>query len=154
MNNLTDLQKKYEELGAEIEALKEQNEWPQEGDVYHYINSVNEVDWSVYDAVNWSKIVKAAHNIFHTKEEAQAKADWRQMTDDLWAYTKKVNGGWEPDWTNENENKEAVVFYQSKVAIIWTRTNYNTPTFKSEALAQQAIDHFGDRLNILRDYRG
>ena len=157
--NLTDLQKKYEELGAEIEALKEQGVidiWPKYyGDNYYSVASNNSIMECVWANHEMDKARKAAHNIFRTKEEAQAKADWRQMTDDLWAYAKEVNGGWEADWGDVSIMKYSINFYKESIdAEKWVNYNFGTPAFKSKALAQQAINHFGDRLNILRDYRG
>ena len=155
--NLTDLQKKYEELGAEIKALEQNviHEWPQEDGKYWFVNASGIISESYWENDNADLARKASHNIFRTKEEAQAKADWRQMTDDLWAYAKGVNGGWEADWSGNHMEKWLIKYHRNKIIPeLWYLCNYGVPAFKSEALAQQAINHFGDRLNILRDYRG
>lgn len=155
MSTLTTLEQKYKELGAEIEALRGAESWPVYGDRYYLINNIGEV--TVYNWVGDTQDIalKTSHNIFRTEEEAQAKADWRQMTDDLWAYAKEVNEGWEADWADRSERKWILYYIGDQFfSNYWMTNQYLTPIFKTEALAKQAIKHFGDRLNILRDYKG
>lgn len=70
---------------------------------------------------------------------------------------KYLNGDWKPDWDNTEELKHYIWVSSSKsLTIGWHKCNFNSVVyFKSETLAQQAIDILGEdtiRLALSTDW--
>lgn len=58
---------------------------------------------------------------------------------------KYLNEGWLPNWSNGSVNKYTLSIYRNKVAIEdWSTLNTSSVYFKTEELAQQAIDILGE----------
>lgn len=78
-DNLPDLQRKYEELGTEIEALEQKQSWPKAGDRYFYVRYVNSHGPSIshheWQNDDVDRRYRTAGNCYRTCEEAHAKAE-------------------------------------------------------------------------------
>ncbi len=79
MNKLDELEKKYQELGAEIKKLKAEKgvvEWPKAGYGYYYVTS----DVGIACFPWWGREHQMHHlasgNVHRTKEEAEAYKAW------------------------------------------------------------------------------
>jgi len=151
---MSEIEKVRAELGSlalrlDVLERKTDKEWPQIDDEYWVVGLNNITFASNFDDDITDLRRKSAHNMLRTEEEAQAKADWRQMTDDLWAYAKEVNNG-------EAIETCHVIVRNTDMKIVVTRSlcSYGTARFASYKAAEQAADHFGDRLHILFDYKG
>ena len=69
---------------------------------------------------------------------------------------KYLNGDWQPDWDNGNESKFYILVFGNRVEILNAFSyNYSLVYFKTQALAQQAIEILGEetiKLALLTDW--
>jgi len=85
MKDITALEAKYKELGAEIEALKSAKvkEWPQVGNVYFYISGNGMAQSSTWDNDSTDSGREAVGNIFRTMAEATKELETRKTIAEL-----------------------------------------------------------------------
>lgn len=87
---------------------------------------------------------------FKTKEEVEQHLKERKLLFKLQQWAKIKNGDWEPDWS-DIENKYIIVYLNNRkhftVESMWTVDRfYILPYFKTEELAQECIELFGDEI--------
>lgn len=87
---------------------------------------------------------------FKTKEEVEQHLKERKLLFKLQQWAKIKNGDWEPDWS-DIENKYIIVYLNNRkhftVESMWTVNRfYILPYFKTEELAQECIELFGDEI--------
>lgn len=92
-----------------------------------------------------------------TKEAAERHHSFLVMLHDLHKFAVEHNEGWKPDYTDCKQDK-----YQVEYSTLPSRPGFSVesfiwytsalPCFKSQEIAQKAIDTFGDRLKILFEY--
>jgi hypothetical protein len=90
-----------------------------------------------------------------TKEAAERHHSFLVMLHDLHKFAVEHNEGWKPDWDSDNsEDKFNIEVKDGRISTERWRTFQVSvlPVFKTGALAQKAIDTFGDRLKILFEY--
>lgn len=66
----------------------------------------------------------------------------------------KLNDGWKPDWNDMNEGKYTLVYdYDVKEFFVFRYISHNhfSVYFKSEELAEKAIEIMGEDINYLKD---
>jgi hypothetical protein len=87
---------------------------------------------------------------FKTKEEVEQHLKERKLLFKLQQWAKIKNGDWEPDWS-DIENKYIIVYLNNRkhfaVESMWTVDRfYILPYFKTEEIAQECIELFGDEI--------
>lgn len=94
------------------------------------------------------KAIDRNRNIFPTKEEAKAMLAMAQLCQlrDRW------NGGWKPDWKDDNTPKYCIVSHKN---ILYTDFCYNTSTsiaFKTRELRDKFMETFKDLLEEAKPF--
>ena len=127
--------------------------YPSNGEIVYYINGIY---LKVYDLAYY-KIDNEARNMFehgyiyYTREEAEHYLKERKLLFKLQQWAKEKNNGWEPDWSDVTRQKWYVCYSNSLSALSveytrWTNNIIKLPLFKSEEIAQECIDTFGDEI--------
>ena len=89
--------------------------------------------------------------VFKTREEAEQYEKERILLFKIHKWAEKHNGGWKPNWDDEDEKKYCVTYnaYSKKFEIIfyWSyQLISKLPIFKSRELAEQFIEEFGEEI--------
>lgn len=129
--------------------------YPSNGEIVYYINGIY---LKVYDLAYY-KIDNEARNMFehgyiyYTREEAEHYLKERKLLFKIHQWAKEKNEGWEPDWSNEDEEKYFITHYSYESSgefsweITWGVHKFNKlPYFKSSEIVQECIDIFGDEI--------
>lgn len=127
--------------------------YPEHEETLYYISnaSANICDIYFFDNDNLSKTVFEHGLYFKTKEEAEQHLKERKLLFKLHQWAKLKNDGWVPDWNNTDENKYFIKIYV-KDKDFWINSSYTCttfsklPFFKSQKIAQECIDIFGDEI--------
>nr|DAX84177.1 MAG TPA: hypothetical protein [Caudoviricetes sp.] len=88
---------------------------------------------------------------FNTREEVEQHLKECKLLFKLYQWAKLKNDGWVPDWNNTDENKYFIKIYV-KDKDFWINSSYTCttfsklPFFKSQKIAQECIDIFGDEI--------
>lgn len=88
---------------------------------------------------------------FKTRKEAERYDKERQLIQKMKDWAKKYNGGWTPNLNDEYEKKHYIIYrVQDKIFENFHTWHYNhffkLPYFKSEEIAEQFIEKFGDEI--------
>lgn len=88
---------------------------------------------------------------FKTEEEVEQYDGERILLFKLHKWAEKYNGGWTPNWNDYKEEKWTVMYHnECKEFEIYENYRYREflklPYFKSEELAEQFIEEFGDEI--------
>ena len=112
MENLQELERKYEELGKEIERLKKQqnNGRVEEYEDYYYINDDGDVYDDEENYMNTDDNRYKLGNYFKTEEEAEKTIEKIQIYMELKRLAKRLNNGREIDWGNRGQSKYYIYF--------------------------------------------
>lgn len=112
---LEELEKKYAELGKQIEQMKAEKEWPQNGSTYFYIDHYLTATDESWTGNPWDEDQKQSGNFFRTEEEAQAVADLidpKRLAAE--ARVRKIiaeeRGDWRPDWKDSEQAKHTLYY--------------------------------------------
>ena len=133
MNNLKELTRKYEELGKEIERLKDKEEWPRNGDTAYVIDGGGVIYTISFHIDCHSEYLKMG-SVFRTKEEAEAKRDATLVVEELrrqpgarkffvreWNYSLSINLMDEAvcgdAWRNIDEGWQSIYFHSHEAAV-------------------------------------
>lgn len=155
---LKEFNDKVEDLRQELLAKIEKEEkkpfeveLPKVHDIVHYICEDRDTVDSTY-FYNGEHFKNKFLNgyYFKTKKEAEQHLKERKLLFKLQQWAKIKNGDWEPDWS-DIENKYIIVYLNNRkhfaVESMWTVDRfYILPYFKTEELAQECIDLFGDEI--------
>lgn len=90
---------------------------------------------------------KSVNPIYNIKLACSTAAHTRKINaiNTLMIVAKYLNDGWVPNWDNGKENKFYLYCYNNDIDIDWCAlNNYNFIYFKSEELAQKAIEILGE----------
>ena len=111
-----------------------------------------EVTSAIYDAADKEDKHIFEHGLyFNTELEAEQHLKERKLLFKLHQWAKFKNDGWVPDW-EEDEGKKWYVYYnhvEKSLNVTWgyNSTNFiKLPYFKTEEIAQECIDLFGDEI--------
>lgn len=125
-------------------------EVPEDIDDYVYINNVGNIyDLNTLTTVGFEKIYKRGL-AFKTKKEAEKYDKELILLFKLHKWAEEHNRGWTPDW--EGNGAKWYVTYETDRNILkinWCvccRQFIKLPYFKSEELAREFIDKFGDEI--------
>ena len=158
----------YEELVLEVKRLEEQIkdlkikleekaekkpyevEVPEDIDDYVYINNAgNTFDLNTLTIVGFEEIFKRGL-AFETREEAEQFDKERILLFKMYKWAQEYNGDWYPDW--EECNDKYYITYHYGLDCFQTACEYREdifhklPYFKSEELAREFIEEFGDEI--------
>ena len=141
---------RFEALEEKAEKKPYEVEVPEDIDDYVYINNAgNTFDLNTLTIVGFEEIFKRGL-AFKTKEEAKQYDKERILLFKLHKWAEEHNGGWKPDWEN-CRNKYIVKYIQEtrgfEIAYTWSFNYFSKlPYFKSEKIAKQFIEEFGDEI--------
>lgn len=88
---------------------------------------------------------------FETKQEAEQYLKERKLLFKLHQWAKEKNNGWEPDWEDTGMDKWNIYFNHgykglAEMSIRIQEDFFKLPYFKSEEIAQECIELFGDEI--------
>lgn len=89
---------------------------------------------------------------FNTREEAEQHLKERKLLFKLHQWAKEKNKGWVPDWSNDDEEKYYITYFEGESIelsweITWGIMNFSKlPYFKTHELARECIERFGDEI--------
>lgn len=115
---------KIELTEEQVELIKENTKWPQQGDDYWYINDIGKVFSSVYMDLYVDYDRRDLGNIFKTEREAEDAVRVLTLIQAIRRDRLKINGSWTPDWSRKDETKYSLVYdyYQEALEIDQTTT--------------------------------
>lgn len=86
---------------------------------------------------------------FKTREEVEQYMKERKLLFKLHQWAKEKNESWDPDWKDDEQNKYFIGVRGEGLVTDYTwRYNrfFKTPYFKTNKIAQECIDLFGDEI--------
>lgn len=118
---------------------------------YYYISGSGHIDklW-IYNKDEQTRAFKRGL-AFKTREEVEQFDKERKLLFKFHKWAEEHNGGWTPDWKNQNEAKVYVdYFFETKILLTkceYYGDNFNKlPYFKSIKIAQEFIEEFGEEI--------
>lgn len=127
-------------------------EVPEDIDRYYYVDELGDINLvgDTFHETDYEGLYQRGL-AFKTKEEAEQFDKERILIKKLKDRAKKYNEGWIPDWSNFNETKHYITCKKEveEFDMNFCRTFRHLiklPYFKSEELAEQFIEEFGDEI--------
>lgn len=142
---------RFEALEEKAEKKPYEVEVPEDVDDYVYINNVGNIyNLNTFTIVEYKKIYKRGLT-FKSEEEAEEFDKERILLFKMHKWAEEHNGGWRPNWKDLEEEKWAAMYDNKyKIFEIYENRRYlellKLPYFKSEAIAEQFIEEFGDEI--------
>lgn len=125
-------------------------ELPNKYDTLYFIDDISSKVYMTGFSTSKNEIARYLRGyFFETKEEAKHHLKERKLLFKLHRWAKLKNEGWEPDWSDVSQYKFSVD-YSGLLDELWAtdatvQKRFNKlPYFKSENIAQECIDIFGD----------
>lgn len=169
MNN-KEVQEKFEQLASEMDWIKTklvdlleekglapikvpyEVEVPEDIGDYYFVSELGVITLlkDVFFSAGYEKVYQRGL-VFKTREEAEQFDKERILINKLKDWAKKYNGDWTPNWNDYKEEKGSVI-YDNKHKKFKVIKNYRCqeiiklPYFKSEKIANQFIDEFGEEI--------
>ena len=167
--NIEELQEKFEQLASTIDWIKYklielqeekglapvktpyEVEVPEDIENYYYVDEIGSVNLLSDSFVesDYDELYKRGL-AFKTKEEAEQFDKERILINRAKDWAKKYNEGWKPDWGDFSKYNHAVTYdYHEKFYVkSYCFVNFisKLPYFKSEEIAKQFIEEFGDEI--------
>lgn len=118
---------------------------------YYFVNECGAITLlkDVFFSAAYEKVYQRGL-AFKTREEAEQFDKERILIKKLKDWAKKYNGGWKPDWGDFSKYNHAVTYdYCEKFYVkSYSCVNFlsKLPYFKSEEIAEQFIEEFGDEI--------
>lgn len=128
--------------------------YPEDRSTVFYIGGFNEVkigETSFWANNNFDEGMFEHGLYFKTKEEAEQYLKECKLLFKLQQWAKFKNDGWEPDWSNGDEEKYYIFYSNSntylKISSGFTLERFDKlPYFKTREIAQECIDIFEDEI--------
>lgn len=155
------LEEQIKDLKVKLEEKAEEERWlpyvpyevevPEDIDEYYYVSITGIINkLCMYDEFDQIEIYKRGL-AFRTEEEAEQFDKERILINKLKNWAKEHQGDWTPDWSNFNETKRYITCKkeQGEFDVNFCRTFRHfikLPYFKSEEIAEQFIEEFGDEI--------
>ena len=124
---------------------------PDDGERLYFIGNVQSTILSkIFDISNMNDAKRFENGLFfETKEEAEQYLKECKLIFKLKQWAKLKNDGWKPYWSN-NEQEKYFIGVRGGVLLTDYTWCYNRffklPFFKTEEIAQECIDIFGDEI--------
>ena len=150
--NKENLQKQIEEMKTKLADMEAElnkpevvvNYWqPRTAENLYYVNYLGHVVEANYTE-NYQGD-KTRYRVFKTKEEAKRYAEYVKAEETLRRVIAEVNGGWLPDWTNNDEHNYVVVLYMDDLKVFTYESTKYLPNFmyiKSIELAEKLMKEY------------
>ena len=139
-------------LESKAEKKPYEVEVPEDIENYYYVDEIGSVNLLSDSFVesDYDELYKRGL-AFKTKEEAEQFDKERILINKLKHWGKEHQRDWTPDWSNFNETKRYITCKkeQGEFDVNFCRTFQHfikLPYFKSEEIAEQFIDEFGDEI--------
>ena len=126
-------------------------EVPEDIETYYTINTRGELQTLVYYTKFMQEQLYKRGEAFETKKEAEQFDKERILLIKLHKWAEEHNGGWTPDWENEDERKYFIE-YDSRFESLGFDSHQmfnpfsKLPYFKSEEIGEKFIKEFGDEI--------
>lgn len=168
--NIEELQEKFEQLASEIDWIKTklvdlqeekglapvktpyEVEVPEDVKYYYYVDELGEINLvrDTFHETDYRGVYQRGL-AFKTRAEAEQFDKERILLFKLHKWACEHNEGWFPDWEDFDEEKCTVMYDNAdeKLDIYETyfyRDFTKLPVFKSEKIADQFIEEFGDEI--------
>lgn len=150
------LQQLRDEFISNLEDDKKEFElaYPEEDEVAYCISNGNASIYDIYfDPADYGDIKAFEHGLyFDTEQEAEQYLKERKLLFKLHQWAKINNEGWEPDWSNDDEEKYFITYFKSESIqlsweISWGMKKFTKlPYFKTSEITQECIKLFGDEI--------
>lgn len=141
---------RFEALEEKVEKKPYEVEVPKDIGEYIFL-SENGRTGKIY-SINekWGKEVYQRGLAFKTREEAEQFDKKRILLFKLHKWAEEQNGNWYPYWEQSDDKFYIYYFYNTESFCVGSDWNCNTfnklPYFKSEEIAKQFIEEFGDEI--------
>lgn len=167
MNN-EELQEKFEQLASTLDWIKTklvdlqeekglapvktpyEVKVPENIENYYFLDETGNIVYKALYSSNYQKKTFMHGLAFKTKEEAEKYDKERILLFKLHKWAEEHNGGWTPNWKGSDDKFSIYYFCNSKSFSVCNDWNCNSfsrlPYFKSEELAQQFIEEFGEEI--------
>ena len=128
--------------------------YPEDRKPFYYIDSADgKISTTVYytNDIDCNFLFEHGY-FFELKEEAEQYLKERKLLFKLQQWSKLKNDGWEPDWSNDDEEKYYITYFEGESIelsweITWGIMNFSKlPYFKTHELARECIERFGDEI--------
>ena len=138
--NLQEELKTLKERIAELEELaKEEQEFPQDGDKYWYININGDVTSGKWEKFDIQEDMLEIGNVFETKEQAKFAVEKLKVDDELRKFSRPFKCGEINRYMFLNTDNESI----DVVGLSYSQYQ-GTIYFESEEKAQQAVESVGE----------
>ena len=121
---------------------------PEDIENYYYVDEIGSVNLLLDSFVESDYELYKRGLAFKTREEAEQFDKERILINKLKDRAKKYNGGWTPNW-KDDETKYYITNEYDRFKINYAvcyRMFIKLPYFKSEEIAEQFIEEFGDEI--------
>ena len=160
---MDELQQQIEQLEQQIKDLKVkleekaekkpyEVEVPEDIENYYYVDEIGEIYkvGSTISSVAYKDIYQCGL-AFKNRKELEQFDEERILLFKLHKWAEEHNGGWTPNWNDYNEEKWTVMYHnECEEFEIYENYRYREflklPYFKSEEIAKQFIEEFGDEI--------
>lgn len=147
---VTELRNKLLESKAEKKSYEV--EVPEDIGDYYFVSELGVITLlkDVFFSAGYEKVYQRGL-AFKTREEAEQFDKERILINKFKDWTKKYNEGWTPNWKDLNGEKTSVI-YDNEYKKLKSVKNYRyqeiikLPYFKSEEIARQFIEEFGEEI--------
>lgn len=142
---------RFEALEEKVEKKPYEVELPDDIEEYVFLNENGRTGniYSIHE--KWTKEVFQRGIAFKTREKAEKYDKERILLFKLHKWAEEHNEGWKPKWKNLNEEKWTIMYdnkykffesYESRRFLEFSKL----PIFKTEAIAEQFIEEFGEEI--------
>ena len=127
-------------------------ELPNKYDTLYFIDDISSEVYMTGFSTSKNEIARYLRGyFFETKEEAEQHLKECKLLFTIKKWAKEKNDGWEPDWNGDKNNKYYIQVDLKNNRFVIANTNWfsdfqKLPFFKSEKIAQECIDLFGDEI--------
>ena len=147
---VTELRNKL--LESKVDKKPYEVEVPEDIGDYYFVSELGVITLlkDVFFSAGYEKVYQRGL-AFKTREEAEQFDKERILINKFKDWTKKYNEGWTPNWKDLNGEKTSVI-YDNEYKKLKSVKNYRyqeiikLPYFKSEEIARQFIEEFGEEI--------
>ena len=133
-------------------------ELPNKYDTLYFIDDISSEVYMTGFSTSKNEIARYLRGyFFETKEEAEQHLKECKLLFTIKKWAKEKNDGWVPDWSNDDEEKYYITYFEDKSIelsweITWGMINFSKlPYFKTHELVRECIERFGDEIKeVLR----
>ena len=142
---------RFEALEEKVEKQPYRIKFPDDIGDYYIMNEYGEVYSLEEFSTNYALCHYERGLTFKTVEEAEQYDKERILLFKLHKWAEEHNEGWKPDWEDGYEEKHFILYNTASEEFefelyYYTPTFSKLPYFKSEEIAKQFIEEFGDEI--------